>query len=221
MSPGPERIDLVVLISGRGSNMLSIVERAQDPASNYRVRAVISNRADATGLETARNRGIAGDCVEHRWYRDRESFDAALSGRIDGYQPDLIALAGFMRILSPTFVAHYQGRILNIHPSLLPKYRGLETHARVLRAGEHEHGASVHFVTAELDGGPVILQARVPVMGDDDEQTLAARVLEQEHQIYPLAITWFATGRLRVRDGVASMDGRALVKPMTLSELNR
>lgn len=212
-------MDLVVLISGRGSNMRSIVEQAEDPTSNYRVRAVISNRPEAAGLETARAGGIDTECLDHRRYPNRDHFDAALSERIGDYDPGLIVLAGFMRILTPAFVECHSGRLLNIHPSLLPKYRGLETHARALEGGEHEHGASVHFVTAELDGGPVVLQARVPIMPDDDEQTLAARVLEQEHRIYPLAITWFATGRLRMRNGVAFLDGRKLEAPKALSEV--
>jgi phosphoribosylglycinamide formyltransferase-1 len=184
-----KKLSVVILISGRGSNMQAIVE-ARDPL--VEIRAVISNRADAAGLIFAQQQGIATKVVDHKEFMTRETFDRALIASIDQYSPDLLVLAGFMRILTPEFVTHYEGRLINIHPSLLPKYKGLHTHARVLAAGETEHGATVHFVTAELDAGPTILQARVPVLPTDDENSLAARVLEQEHQIYPQAIHWFA-----------------------------
>ncbi len=189
-----KKLSVVILISGRGSNMQAIVE-ARDPL--VEIRAVISNRADAAGLIFAQQQGIVTEVVDHKEFTTRETFDRALIACIDHYSPDLLVLAGFMRILTPEFVTHYEGRLINIHPSLLPKYKGLHTHARVLAAGETEHGATVHFVTAELDAGPTILQARVPVLPTDDENSLAARVLEQEHQIYPQAIHWFAEGSRR------------------------
>lgn len=184
-----KKLAVVILISGRGSNMQAIVA-ARDPL--VEVRAVISNRADAAGLLFAQQQGIATEVLEHQDFSSREAFDQALIARIDQYAPDLLVLAGFMRILTPEFVEHYAGRLINIHPSLLPKYKGLHTHARVLAAGDAVHGATVHFVTAELDAGPPILQAEVPVFPDDDEEKLAARVLEQEHRIYPQAIHLFA-----------------------------
>lgn len=184
-----KKLAVVILISGRGSNMQAIVT-AHDPL--VEVRAVISNRADAAGLQFAQQQGIATEVLEHQNFSSREAFDQALMARIDEYTPDLLVLAGFMRILTPEFVTHYAGRLINIHPSLLPKYKGLHTHARALAAGDSVHGATVHFVTAELDAGPVILQAEVPVFPDDDEDSLAARVLAQEHIIYPKAIHLFA-----------------------------
>ncbi len=189
-----KKLSVVILISGRGSNMQAIVE-ARDPL--VEICAVISHRADAAGLIFAQQQGITTEIVDHKEFTTREMFDRALIARIDHYSPDLLVLAGFMRILTPEFVTHYEGRLINIHPSLLPKYKGLHTHARVLAAGETEHGATVHFVTAELDAGPTILQARVPVLPSDDEHSLAARVLEQEHQIYPQVIHWFAEGRVK------------------------
>jgi phosphoribosylglycinamide formyltransferase-1 len=213
-----EPLAVVVLISGRGSNMGSILDYANDPGSGYRVRGVISNRPDAAGLGSAVAAGVAAACVDHRQFRDRADFELALSESIDEFQPGLLALAGFMRILSPDFVARYAGRILNIHPSLLPKYRGLNTHLRALEAGERIHGASVHFVTAELDGGPVVLQAGVPVSNADDPDTLAAKVLQKEHQIYPMVISWFAMGRLQMQSGAAFWDGTKLEQPLRLEE---
>lgn len=179
---------LVILISGRGSNMQSIVQAIMEGQLNARVVAVISNKSQAPGLSYARDLGIATEVISHRGFDSREQFDKALAQRIDDYQPDYVILAGFMRILSAGFVNHYANRLINIHPSLLPKFKGLDTHQRALDAGEKEHGASVHFVTPELDDGPVILQARVPVEADDTAETLAARVLKQEHKLYPAAI---------------------------------
>jgi len=188
---------IVVLVSGRGSNMRAIVE------AGLPVVAVISNRADAAGLEFARSRAIPAEVVEHRAHASREAFDTALAEAIDRHAPRLVALAGFMRILSPAFVERYRGRLMNIHPSLLPAFPGLHTHAAALAAGVKIHGATVHFVTAELDHGPIVVQAAVPVLPDDDADRLAARVLEQEHVIYPMAIRWFMDGRLsRVDDRV-------------------
>lgn len=168
--------------------MRSIVEAANKDELQVDIAAVISNRPDAAGLEFAQQAGISTEIIDHKQFDSRESFDETLAERIDSYQPDFVILAGFMRILTAEFVAHFQGKLINIHPSLLPKFKGLHTHERAIDAGETEHGASVHFVTAELDDGPVILQARVPVFPDDDADTLAARVLEQEHLLYPAAI---------------------------------
>lgn len=185
-------MSVVVLISGRGSNMQALLE------AGLPVSAVISNRADAKGLQTASARGVATRVIEHRGYATREAFDAALADAIDGFAPRLVALAGFMRILTPALVARYAGRLMNIHPSLLPAFPGLDTHARALAAGVKLHGCTVHFVTAELDHGPVIVQAAVPVVAGDDEASLAARVLAAEHRIYPAAVRWFLEDRLRV-----------------------
>ena len=192
---------MVVLISGRGSNMQSMVE------AGLPIAAVISNRADAAGLKYAVARGIATLVVPHRDYATREAFDAALAQAIDGFRPDLVALAGFMRILTDSFVLRYQGRMLNIHPSLLPAFPGLDTHARALAAGVKLHGCTVHFVTAELDHGPIVIQAAVPVLPRDDEAQLAARVLAQEHRIYPQAARWFLEGNLVVESGLVRVKG--------------
>lgn len=186
---------LVILISGRGSNMEAVVRGR--PAAAH-IAAVISNRPDAAGLTFARQQGIATEVVDHTTFRDRASFDAELARRIDGYAPDLVVLAGFMRVLTADFVSHYAGRLLNIHPSLLPAFPGLHTHRRALEAGVQVHGATVHFVTPDLDCGPVVIQAVVPVLPGDDEDRLAARVLAREHRIYPQAIRWFVEGRLRL-----------------------
>jgi len=205
----------LVLISGSGSNLQALIDaQAHWP---YRICAVISNEPDAFGLTRARRAEIHTEVLSHRGFPDRESYDLALAGVIDRHAPDLVVLAGFMRILTPGLVSRYAGRMLNIHPSLLPKFRGLHTHQRALEAGETEHGASVHFVTAELDGGPVILQARVPVLPGDDPETLAARVLTQEHRLYPTVVGWFAQGRLRLgEDGLPRLDGECLVAPRQL-----
>lgn len=187
---------VVILISGRGSNMealLAAVARGDVPV---RIAAVISNRPDAKGLETAAAQGVPTAVVDHKAYAGREEFDAALAACIDGYAPDLVVLAGFMRILTEGFVRRYEGRLLNIHPSLLPAFPGLHTHRKALETGVRIHGCTVHFVTPALDHGPVVVQAAVPVLDADDEATLAARVLAQEHLVYPLAVRWFAEGRL-------------------------
>jgi phosphoribosylglycinamide formyltransferase-1 len=189
---------IVILVSGRGSNMEAIV-RANIPG--VRIAAVISNRADAAGLAFAAGQGIATAVVAHGGFAERSRFDAALRDAIDVYAPDLVVLAGFMRVLGDGFVRHYAGRLLNIHPSLLPAFPGLHTHRRALEAGVKLHGASVHFVTPELDGGPIVIQAAVPVLPDDDEDSLASRVLAEEHRIYPQAVRWFVEGRLRVAEG--------------------
>ncbi len=194
--------------------MRVLAERAQAPQSPYRVGLVLSDNPAAAGLDIARNLGIEAMAVPPEKGLTRAAYDRQLATLIDSVEPSLIVLAGFMRILSPEFVARYAGRILNIHPSLLPKYPGLHTHRSVLAARDAQHGATVHFVTAELDGGPQILQARVPVQPDDDEVTLAARVMVQEHAIYPLAVRWFCEGRLSYRDGLAWLDGKVLSDPL-------
>ncbi|NRA61768.1 MAG: phosphoribosylglycinamide formyltransferase [Psychrobium sp.] len=187
---------IVVLISGNGSNLQAIIDGCDSKAIAGSVVAVISNRPDVYGLQRAKDSEIAHQVVDHKLYPSREDYDQALQAAIDTYQPDLVVLAGFMRILTPQLVNHYQGRMLNIHPSLLPKYQGLNTHQRAIDAGDSEHGVSVHFVTEELDGGPVILQAKVPVFDTDTSDDLAARVHEQEHRIYPLVVNWFCQQRL-------------------------
>jgi phosphoribosylglycinamide formyltransferase-1 len=211
-----DKTRLVILISGRGSNLQAILDGARNGELLVDIRAVISNRAGAYGLERARQAGVEALTLDHKAFSNRDEFEAALRETIDGYGADLVILAGFMRVLSADFVEHYQGRILNIHPSLLPKFRGLKTHERALEAGEREHGASVHFVTPELDSGPVIIQARVPVFPGDDPETLAARVLEQEHRIYPKAIRWFAEGRVRMDNDNVMFDGAPLTSPEML-----
>ncbi|HXC37712.1 MAG TPA: phosphoribosylglycinamide formyltransferase [Burkholderiales bacterium] len=194
--------NVVILISGRGSNMRSIVEDASATGSPYRVAAVISNQPSAEGLTWAKAQGLVTESLDHRSFPSRDAFDAALAGLIDRFSPDIVVLAGFMRILGENFVQRYEGRMLNIHPSLLPAFPGMHTHRQALQYGSKLHGCTVHFVTANLDHGPVIVQAAVPVLPDDDENTLAERVLAEEHRIYPLALRWLAEGRLVVRDGV-------------------
>jgi phosphoribosylglycinamide formyltransferase 1 len=194
-------MSVVVLISGRGSNMQALLD------AGLPVTAVISNRVEAAGLRIAAGRGVAVAAIEHKDYETREEFDAALAARIDGHAPRLVALAGFMRILTPGFVAHYAGRLINIHPSLLPAFPGLDTHRRALAAGVKVHGCSVHFVSEQLDHGPIIVQAAVPVRQGDTPDLLAARVLRQEHAVYPRAARWFLDDRLVVRDGVVSVKG--------------
>jgi phosphoribosylglycinamide formyltransferase 1 len=194
-------MSVVVLISGRGSNMKALLD------AGLPVAAVVSNRADAPGLKIAERYGVAASAVEHKDFPTREAFDAALAAVIDRQAPKLVALAGFMRILTPAFVARYAGRLLNIHPSLLPAFPGLETHRRALAAGVKVHGCSVHLVTEQLDHGPIVAQAAVPVRPEDTEETLAARVLRQEHVIYPRALRWFLDDKLVVRGGIVSVKG--------------
>jgi len=201
---------IVILISGRGSNMEALV---QADIGGARISAVISNRADAAGLEFAAAHGIPTVVVDHKAFAGREAFDAALAEAIDVQRPDLVVLAGFMRVLGDGFVRRYEGRLLNIHPSLLPAFPGLRTHRRALEAGVRVHGATVHFVTPTLDCGPVVIQAAVPVLPDDDETTLAARVLAQEHRIYPQAVRWFAAGRLTLEGGQVRVRGETVTQP--------
>ncbi len=213
---------LVVLISGRGSNLAALLSAAAAGTLPARVVGVLANCADAPGLETASAAGVPTRALDHRLFADREAFDTALAEAIDGFAPDLVVLAGFMRILGDRFVRRYAGRLINIHPSLLPAFPGLHTHRRALAEGVRVHGCTVHFVTPELDHGPIIVQAAVPVLDTDDEAALAARVLAQEHRIYPLAIRWFADGRLRLCDGrvlLASVqsDGGVLIAPQLVA----
>ena len=192
---------IVILISGRGSNMESLLNGVAEGTLPVRVAAVISNRPEAKGLEAAAAQDVETCVVDHTRFDTREAFDAAMIKTIDSYSPDLVVLAGFMRILTDAFVRRYEGRLLNIHPSLLPSFPGLHTHRRALEEGVRVHGCTVHFVTPQLDHGPVVVQAAVPVLDGDDEATLAARVLVQEHQVYPMAVRWFAEERLRLVDG--------------------
>ena len=199
---------IVVLISGSGSNLQALIDKLDRQQGE--IVAVLSNRPDAYGLERARRAGIDTLVLDHKDYADRESFDRAMIAKLDALRPDLLILAGFMRILSAEFASHFHGRVLNIHPSLLPKYKGLHTHKRALEAGDSEHGATVHFVTEELDGGPLVVQARVPVIPGDTPESLAERVQHQEHVLYPLTMNLFASGRLRLINGRACLDNKPL-----------
>ncbi|SDI28372.1 phosphoribosylglycinamide formyltransferase-1 [Pseudomonas flavescens] len=206
----PQPCNVVVLLSGSGSNLQALIDSVDQGENPARVVAVIANRSDAFGLQRARDAGIATRVLEHGEYDGRDAFDQALIRVIDAFSPQLVVLAGFMRILTSGFVRHYHGRLLNIHPSLLPRHKGLHTHQRALQAGDAEHGCSVHFVTEELDGGPLVVQAVIPVQSQDTAASLAQRVHVQEHQIYPLAVRWFAEGRLRLGDSGPLLDGHAL-----------
>ena len=201
---------LVILISGGGSNLQSFIDAVSNGTLPAEIVAVCSNRPDAFGLERAANAGIATELIDHTDFASREAFDAELMQRIDTYSPDLVILAGFMRILTPGFVQNFHGRLLNIHPSLLPNYPGLHTHQRAIDAGDQYAGATVHFVTEELDGGPAIIQAAVPIAADDNAETLAQRVLTKEHIIYPLAAQWFAEGKLTLEANYALLENTQL-----------
>ena len=205
---------IVILISGSGTNLQAIIDAVADGQINASISAVISNRADAKGLDRARQRHINAVIIDQNEYDDRASYDQALIAEIDKYKPDLIVLAGFMRILSEEFISHFNNIILNIHPSLLPEFKGLHTHRRALEASKKTHGASVHFVSNELDSGPVVIQAEVPVLANDTEDTLAERVLQQEHVIYPMAISWYIDGRLEVNGNTVLLDGKILHRPV-------
>ena len=201
---------IAVLISGSGSNLQAIINACQSGELDAEICLVLSNKADAYGLLRAHQAGIETLVIDHRNFAGRESFDRELIRQLDQYQPDILVLAGFMRILSTTFVEHYLGRLINIHPSLLPRYPGLHTHQRVIDAGDAEHGASVHFVIPELDAGPVIIQGKLQTRTGETADELAARVLKLEHRIYPKAVEWLTTGRAQYRDGKAWLDGEPL-----------
>ncbi|MEW5423830.1 phosphoribosylglycinamide formyltransferase [Amorphus sp. 3PC139-8] len=201
---------VAVLVSGRGSNMAALIAAAKNPAYPAKIVRVISNRPDAGGLETAQAAGIETAVVDHKAFADKAAFEAALAQAIDDSGAELICLAGFMRVLSSAFVAHYPNRILNIHPSLLPAFKGLDTHARALAAGVKIHGCSVHLVSAELDAGPILMQAAVPVLAEDTADTLAARVLAEEHRIYPAALAALASGRAQMENGMVTLSGGQL-----------
>lgn len=204
---------IVVLLSGNGSNLQNIIDKLHNTELNNQhieIVAVLSNKADAYGLQRAQDAGIKHKAIISKGISSREQYDTLLSREIDQYQPDLIVMAGFMRILSAQFIGQYTGKMLNIHPSLLPKYQGINTHQRAIDAGDSAHGASVHFVTEELDSGATVLQARVPIFSEDSAEDLAERVLTQEHLIYPLAIQWFLSGRLSMVNNHALLDGLIL-----------
>ncbi len=203
---------LVVLISGNGSNLQAILDSCTSGEINAEIRAVISNRPTAQGLERARAADIPTHIVNHSDFKERRNFEIELEQLIDCYHPTLIVLAGFMRILTPTFVNHYLGRLINIHPSLLPNFQGLNTHQRALDSGVKEHGVSVHFVTPELDGGPVIIRATLPILNGDNADTLAERAQTQEHIIYPQAVKWYTEGRLALHNGQALLDNQPIVQ---------
>jgi len=212
------KLPVVILVSGSGSNLQAIINATEENELPVDIRVVISNRPDAKGLQRANRAGLRTEVIDHTQFDSREAFDEALKHCIDNFEPRLVVLAGFMRLLTDDFVNHHAGRMVNIHPSLLPAFKGLNTHARALAAfrdgAVKEHGASVHFVTTELDGGPVIIQARVPIKPDDTPETLAVRVLKREHQIYPMAIRWFAEGRLRLQGNRVWLDEKALDQPV-------
>jgi phosphoribosylglycinamide formyltransferase-1 len=213
-------IRIAVLISGSGSNLQAIIEHQKQHTKEYQIALVLSNKADAYGLIRAQNANIPTQVIEHSNFTSREEFDQALQATLDTEQVDLIVLAGFMRILTPAFTQHFLGKMLNIHPSLLPKYTGLNTHQRALEAGDTEHGLSIHFVTPELDSGPVILQAKVSITQQDTEETLKEKVHQQEHLAYPLVIKWFAQGKLEFKDHQTWFEQTLLSKPQQLNTLN-
>lgn len=210
-------LKIAVLISGSGSNLQAIIDRIGGGDLQAQIVGVLSNKADAYGLVRARDKHIPTALISHKDFADREAFDAAMAQAIDAWTPDVVVLAGFMRILTPQFVQHYEGRLLNIHPSLLPKYKGLHTHRRALEAGDAEHGCSVHFVTPELDGGPVLAQAVVPVLPGDSEASLTERVHKCEHRLYPQVLVWMANGELAWREGAAVFRDQPLLTPLQLA----
>ena len=201
---------IVVLVSGEGSNLQALIDASQQGRINAQISAVFSNKSAAYGLERARLADIPAQALDVKAYEDRAAFDMALADAIEAYQPDLVVLAGYMRILTADFVQRFAGRMINIHPSLLPKYPGLHTHRQAIDNQDDEHGTSVHFVTEQLDGGPVILQAKVPVFSDDSEDDLVARVQTQEHNIYPLVVSWFVEGRLSLKNDQVLLDNNPL-----------
>jgi len=216
--PSAIPIPIVILISGYGSNLQAIIDATHNGELPVEIRGVISNRPDAYGLSRAKEVGIPTKIIDHKSYTDRRIFDRAMQEAIDSYRPSLVILAGFMRILGPDLISHYQGRMMNIHPSLLPDYPGLNTHQRVINAGEKCHGASVHFVTNELDSGPVIIQGSISVSPYDNVKSLNAKVQMLEHSIYPLAIKWFAEGRLECKENKILLDNKPLTSPVEYNE---
>jgi len=215
MSSSPQATArIVVLLSGSGTNLQALIDAQIQQQLGGEIVAVISNRPGVKGLERAAKAGIAALTLDHKAFAERADFDAALLQLIDKHQPELVVLAGFMRILTAEFTQHYHGRMLNIHPSLLPKYQGLHTHQRAIDAGDDHHGVTVHFVTAELDGGPAVIQAQVPILSSDDADSLAQRIQIQEHIIYPMAVEWFCQGRLslyqQANKDISQLDGKAL-----------
>lgn len=213
-------LSIVVLISGSGSNLQAIIDALSKQSINAEIKTVISNKADALGLERARKAGINTVFIDHSEFDDRLSFDQAMIREIDKHNPELIILAGFMRILSDEFVNHYTGRLINIHPSLLPNFKGLNTHQRAIEAKHSKHGVSVHFVSNELDGGPVIAQAEVPINLDDDAETLRLRVLEKEHILYPQVTQWFAQHRVKLENQSVYFDQKELSTPILISQVS-
>ncbi len=213
MTQADGKLPIVVLISGNGSNLQALIDAARQDG-RFVIRGVISNRSDAAGLARANDAHIPTRVIEHTQFADRAAFDEALAREIDSFEPGLVVLAGFMRILTSDFVNHYAGRMINIHPSLLPALQGLHTHRRALEAGVSEHGASVHFVTDELDGGPVVAQVRVAVRADDSESVLAERVLQREHELLPQVVNWFAEGTLQLRDHAVWLHGSPITAPV-------
>lgn len=214
-----KKFRLAVLLSGNGSNLQALMDDITSYQRQTEIVCVISNNANAYGLQRARTVNIETVVLEHNNFASRDEYDKALKQALDHYQPDLIALAGFMRILTDEFVLHYQGKLINIHPSLLPKYKGLHTHQRVIDAGETEHGASVHFVTPTLDDGPIILQAKVPVLEDDNAESLAQRVHEVEHIIYPMAVNMISEGRIKMMDKQVYLDGNPITQEQQVMQL--
>ncbi len=214
-----QTIKAAVLISGGGSNLQAFIDQVAQGTLNIEISLVVSNVADAYGLERARNANIEHDCIDHKAYSSREAFDQALMARIDQVQPDIVILAGFMRILTAEFVNHYANRLVNIHPSLLPKFTGVNTHQRAIDAGEQWHGASIHFVIPELDAGPVILQGRLPITPKDDAESLQQRIHKIEHQLYPLAIQWFAQNRLSIENDQVLLDGETSAQQLQTFDL--
>jgi phosphoribosylglycinamide formyltransferase 1 len=212
----PARLPIAILLSGRGSNMRAIAELAAAGSLPVDIRVIVSDQPQAPGLDIARSLGLTTEVLSPHDYADRPSYDRALASLVAGYEPVLVVLAGFMRILTSEFIARFAGRIMNIHPSLLPKYRGLHTHRRVLEARDEQHGASVHFVTQELDGGPVIIQSYLDVLANDTEDSLSARVQREEHRIYAQALAWFATGRLTLNGDAVFLDGKQLDRPVVI-----
>ena len=212
-----KRVPLVVLISGSGSNLQAIIDASQNPDYPAEIVAVISNLEGVKGLERAEQAGIPTAVLNHKGFPDRDSYDTELRKLIDSFNPEIVILAGFMRILTDNFVNAYLGRMLNIHPSLLPRFKGLHTHQKAIDAGDSFHGATVHFVTPDLDSGPLIVQASVQIRSTDDADSLAARVLEKEHIIYPMAIDWVASGRVKMHNGFITMDGSPLQEPVVIN----